>query len=272
MKRPPIIEVEDYPSGYPQYAALIGSHASFNVYRRFLRLRARLLLSKQDKLSMLERELDDIDIAETRELFLGNQRRDRNQKRQDIIERINVALSDYDQNSEQQPGFLQRTDDCLDRNKKILAYHAASRNHISNLQNWTDNTSSIAQAETAYLSQSADLFTLTHSADDITFSRLAQLLERLLCRLYRALKKPQSPISHSPHIKLVSAPLLGRLTRSLVAWLVIVILLVPVAVVNGIESTAARMAVIVLASAGVIAALAGLTNARTVEMVGAGAT
>lgn len=44
---------------------------------------------------MLERELDDIDIAETRELFLGNQRRDRNQKRQDIIERINVALSDY---------------------------------------------------------------------------------------------------------------------------------------------------------------------------------
>ena len=88
-------EVEDYRSGYPQFAALIGSHASFNVYRRFARLRARLLLSKQDKLSMLESKLDDIDAAETRELFLGNQRRDRNQERQDVLEQINFALSDY---------------------------------------------------------------------------------------------------------------------------------------------------------------------------------
>ena len=44
---------------------------------------------------MLESELDTLDAAETRELFLGNQRRDRNQDRQNVLERIDVALLDY---------------------------------------------------------------------------------------------------------------------------------------------------------------------------------
>jgi len=95
FERPLTAAVEDYRPGYPQFAALIASHISFNVYRRFLRIRARLLLLKQDELSMLEKQLDQIDNEETRDLFLGNQRRDRNQDRRHVLEKVDVALSDY---------------------------------------------------------------------------------------------------------------------------------------------------------------------------------
>lgn len=44
---------------------------------------------------MLEKQLDQIDNEETRDLFLGNQRRDRNQDRRHVLEKVDVALSDY---------------------------------------------------------------------------------------------------------------------------------------------------------------------------------
>lgn len=87
--------VEDYRPGYPQFAALIGSHTSFHVCRRFLRVRARLLLLKQDELSVLESQLDQIDREETRELFLGNRRRDTNPERKEILTKLETALVGY---------------------------------------------------------------------------------------------------------------------------------------------------------------------------------
>ena len=73
----------------------MGSHPSFHVCRRFTRLRARLLLVKQDELSSLEAQLDEVDRQETRLLFLGNRRRDKNGERLELIAKIDDALSDY---------------------------------------------------------------------------------------------------------------------------------------------------------------------------------
>lgn len=50
--------VESYPRGYPQYSALISSSESFFIFRSFYRLRARVLLTKQDELNVLESRLD----------------------------------------------------------------------------------------------------------------------------------------------------------------------------------------------------------------------
>ena len=87
--------VEDYRAGYPQFSALIGSHSSFHVYRRFLRTRSRLLLLKQDEISLLESQLDRVDHEETRELFIGNARRDMNSERITVLAKLEVALSSY---------------------------------------------------------------------------------------------------------------------------------------------------------------------------------
>lgn len=87
--------VEDFRSGYPQFSALIASHASFHVCRRFLRARARLLLLKQDEVSLLESQLDQIDHEEERDLFVGNSRRDKNPKRKETLGKLDTALSNY---------------------------------------------------------------------------------------------------------------------------------------------------------------------------------
>ncbi|CAG7555634.1 unnamed protein product [Fusarium equiseti] len=64
-------KIEDFRPGYPRYTSLISSHGPFFLFRRFSRLRARLLLLKQDKLAVLEKQLDDIDDAEAFPIFLA---------------------------------------------------------------------------------------------------------------------------------------------------------------------------------------------------------
>ena len=88
-------KVEDHPLGYPRFAALVGAHGSFQICRRFSSLRARLLLLKQDKLSLLEEQLETIDREESTTIFLGSSRRDRNEERESVLDKIDCALADY---------------------------------------------------------------------------------------------------------------------------------------------------------------------------------
>jgi hypothetical protein len=52
-------------------------------------------LIKQDKLTVLEKKLDDIDDAEAFPLFLGKSRIDRNQDRLAILADIESNLAEY---------------------------------------------------------------------------------------------------------------------------------------------------------------------------------
>ena len=89
------VPVEDYRPGYPQFSALVGSHDAFHVYRRFSSTRARLLLLKQDRVSALEQQLEQVDDEETSPLFLGTARRDRNAARLQVLDDIDAALAEY---------------------------------------------------------------------------------------------------------------------------------------------------------------------------------
>lgn len=84
--------------------------------------------------------------------------------------------------------------------------------------------------------------------------------------------QPQSSVSHDPNISIFSDSVVQRLTRSLIASIVVVLLLVPIVVLNTLASIALRLAVIVIASAVLITAISCLTNAKTVEIFVSGAT
>lgn len=90
-----IPSVEDYRPGYPRFTALISAHRPFFLCRRFGKLRARLLLLKQDRLSMIEQRLEQVDQEEGRELFLGKSRRDRNPERIALLSEADTLLADY---------------------------------------------------------------------------------------------------------------------------------------------------------------------------------
>ena len=87
--------VEDFPEGYPRYCALIEAYPGFHIFRRFSKLRARLILRKQDRLSMLEERLEELDHAEEVSLFLTNNKFDENNQRQSLLDEIEKVLQKY---------------------------------------------------------------------------------------------------------------------------------------------------------------------------------
>lgn len=87
--------VEDYRPGYPRYTALLAAYDPYTICRRFSKLRARLLLLKQDRLSMLEERLEMIDREERSPLFLGKSRCDANPERITLLSEIDSQLAEY---------------------------------------------------------------------------------------------------------------------------------------------------------------------------------
>jgi len=87
--------VEEYRPGYPQFTALLAAYDPYVICRRFTKLRARLLLLKQDRLSVLEKSLEEIDQEEECPLFLGASRRDRNLERASLLSEVEARLDDY---------------------------------------------------------------------------------------------------------------------------------------------------------------------------------
>lgn len=145
-------QVEDYPKGYPQFSSLISSHESFFVARRFLNVRARLLLLKQNRVVALESKLHKIDRDEDRPLFLGSCQRDQNTDRAKVVAELDEALEDL---GEIVPSRLEvqltRLDKFLLRSRQISELEQADPQAVTNLQNWVNGTGSIARAESRFL-------------------------------------------------------------------------------------------------------------------------
>jgi hypothetical protein len=86
------------------------------------------------------------------------------------------------------------------------------------------------------------------------------------------MQRPQIDLSNDPDVYIFSSPLLKRITRAMIAWVVVLILLLPVVVINAVEKPAVRISIITTASAAVIMLLAMMTNIKTSEMFLSGAT
>ena len=82
-------------------------------------------------------------------------------------------------------------DTLLDRTHRILAYDGPRKADVKNLRNWVENTSSLAEDETAYLSHAEDLLTLLSPRDD-ALARLVPLLEKIMRGLRRVFRKVSS--------------------------------------------------------------------------------
>ena len=65
-----ILQVEDYPIGFPRLSCFLDSDDAFMVYRRFGIVFSRLLLNKQDEIQAMEAELLGMDLTDARD---GNQ-------------------------------------------------------------------------------------------------------------------------------------------------------------------------------------------------------
>lgn len=95
--------VDDHPKGYPRLAAFVNSDENFLIARKYGYLRSRVLLYRQDELSVLERDLValDADDHEKRPLALESRKYDEQTdkdpvySRKVLIQKIDDKLKEY---------------------------------------------------------------------------------------------------------------------------------------------------------------------------------
>ncbi|KAH7323188.1 hypothetical protein B0I35DRAFT_350816, partial [Stachybotrys elegans] len=250
--------VEDEPQGYPRFTALISSHQSFQIYRRFCALRTRLLLYDQDRLARLEDQLQRIDENEEEPLYLGSYRHDTNAERKAVVQEIKEALREYDS--------------LLEGQRRVLAFGAVQARALSNLRNWVGGQGCIAPCETAYLTYlkyEGDLLRVTDPMDDAT-SWAEALVEDT--RIFLRSCIGSLNVSRDPYVHIFPSTSMARTIKMLLTAFVAILLLSPIVICNAINSITGRLVVVVFATTGFIAAVAGLTNSRTIELMVAGAT
>ena len=151
-----------------------------------------MLLLKQDRLSLLEKQLDQVDSEETALIRLGSCRNDDNKRRIKILSQVDSALLDYgisiariNANGSPLNVFL---DALVERTFRSLSLEPAKSRDMQSLQNWIDGTGCLARAETAYNAHHEDLVNLTPSHDQ-SITYLDSFLGDALVRLYRRLSK-----------------------------------------------------------------------------------
>ncbi|KAF2629496.1 hypothetical protein BU25DRAFT_446986 [Macroventuria anomochaeta] len=252
-------EVESYRAGYPRFAALVGAHHSFQMYRRFARLRTRVLLLKQDRLSMLEQQLDSVDESERSPLFLGSSRDDQNQKRTALLLEVDAALADYD--------------DFVERSSRMLSGESAKRRDVRSLQNWIEGNGCLSWEESDFLAHCNDLRRLVPTEDDATARFEGWVEDRLGWMVQKLQKRSAYPrLSSDPKVFISTTAFVGSVARVLVVFLIIVFLSLPIIVCRSIESSSARLGVIVFSLIVFLLVLAGVVTKRTNELFLAGAT
>ncbi|KAH7354607.1 hypothetical protein BKA65DRAFT_496671 [Rhexocercosporidium sp. MPI-PUGE-AT-0058] len=249
--------VEDYRPGYPRFTALIATHDLYFISRRFSKLRARLLLLKQDRLVVLERQLEEVDQAESCPLFLARRRSDANPTRQALLAEIELRLADYD-------CFLEKT-------HRMLSYDRAKSRDVSSLRNWVDGTACLARNESEYLEE-RDLITLGTTQDN-ALSFIQDWIEDKLMYWYSGYRqRPLHDMSSDPNVYAYSGSLIRRTAKALLLALLASSLLAPAIVCNFVNNMKARVIVVVIAIVSFLVLLSTLTKSKSMELAVAGAT
>ncbi|KAK3391098.1 hypothetical protein B0H63DRAFT_467254 [Podospora didyma] len=252
-------KIEEYRQGYPRFTALVSAHDPFFLCRRFKKLRARLLLLKQDKLVALEQSLERVDRDESCPLFLGKARSDGNQDRASILSEIETCLEDYDK-------FAERT-------ARMLGFGPAHKRDIESLQNWVDGMGCIARQETAYLSQGQDELACLAPESDQALLQLETWVEDKLVRFYPGFRKSRfHNVSTDPNVIIYCGPWIKRTAKGLLLFLITLLLLMPVVICNLIDATSVRIIVVMACTISYLLILFALTRSKTMDLVLAGAT
>ncbi|KAH6659935.1 hypothetical protein BKA67DRAFT_530056 [Truncatella angustata] len=234
------VQIEDYRRGYPRFSALMASHGSFHVFRRFTHLRVRLLLMKQNKLSILEKKLDKIDHDEPSPMFLASHNMDQSAERAAVLSEIEEALVVY--------GSF-----------KIQA---------RNLENWLEGNPCIAREETKFLSREEDLLTVA-AVDDGVLHWLEHMVSTVLTSFdkWRRENKSDDSLVH-----VFPQNFTDKATRVLLTPLVIFLLLTPVVICNAMSNSTSRVIILVMAAIAFITALSLSTKSKPIDLITCSAT
>lgn len=198
-----MLHVEDrYRPGYPLFSSFLGQYPEMQSFRRFGTVRMRLVLAQQDKITLLEQELSEIDKSEDRELWLGSMRRDKNGRRTDVLGQMNQELKLYgefqsipletkpnsQERSENQASSVQtltcRPDDMVQRAGWAFSTPHAENRHLNVTKRWLASTGCIARTERSYLESGERNDLMNIGYRDLRKTRFDVAVERWIEGLY----------------------------------------------------------------------------------------
>ncbi|KAJ9648280.1 hypothetical protein H2199_001133 [Coniosporium tulheliwenetii] len=212
---------DDYPSGYPQLAAVVNSDPNFRVYRRFGTLRNRVMFYRQHELAKLEERLQEMDLADDQAHPYRNQsiRRDKadpESERQALMDEIDQKLEHYDK--------------LLAREQKSLLMERPTKRNYRSLINYIWNEKPIVQSEMTFLNPADDFVILSKEQDSPFHVRIEKLLQKSgrdwLKRLFSTPEQRQK--TQDSAIDLYSKARINYLVQAIVALVTIILLMTPI--------------------------------------------
>ncbi|KAF3010439.1 hypothetical protein E8E14_000289 [Neopestalotiopsis sp. 37M] len=210
---------------------------------------------------------------------LNSPRRDVNKERQVAMERLDAAVSEYD--------------DLLSRTQHALKARSASSRDIRNIRDWIEDHGCISREESKYLWKD-DLMSLVPFENDSILDTLAGQVEDCVIWLSGKVQLVRLPIpSDFRYVPMINAiPIkdfrtthsrdqnmhifpegsIRTISRAILAGFAAFILLAPVVSISFVQSDSARLVLIVLSNTIFVAVLSLLVRQRIGEILVAGAT
>ncbi|KAI1736298.1 hypothetical protein F4680DRAFT_452081 [Xylaria scruposa] len=254
----PYQKIEDHPPGYPRYAAMISSHPTLFVFRRFAAIRARMILHKQDRISQLEKQLQQVDRDEARPIQLSSYRRDANPERQALFEQLDAAITQYD--------------DLSQRTRQALAIKLAAPWDIRNLKRWLEGFGCVHISETEYLAHKRDLMALGPADTEDFLKTITHKVEDIIIWVSKILRRDfRDDCSSDPDVYIFPDRLIKTASRSVLAILASSFLLIPIIILTLINELAVRLTVVLISNAVFVFVVSVLAEAKMGELFMAGA-
>ncbi|KAK8255729.1 hypothetical protein IWZ00DRAFT_485622 [Phyllosticta capitalensis] len=261
-------------SGYTGFANVISSPDYMN-FRRFKVLRVRMILRKQFEIERLEKELHQLDNSDRQHnvLWLNSQELDGNKRREEVFAELDTVMAAYGQSirelSVETEQADSKADDLLKRSQYVMTAPAPSNQRVKYVQEAIK--SYIVEDERGYLYN--DLLNIA-GAQDPRLGKLllvSEYLVHLILTLRDQIRKMLGLFKATDRVY-VSPALFRKVARTITAVLSAVILLLPIVVLNVVETSTMRLVVVFLSAISFISALTILTAAGTMEVFVAGAT
>ncbi|KAH0557062.1 hypothetical protein GP486_005149 [Trichoglossum hirsutum] len=211
--------LDECPLGYPRLACFSASDHNFMIYRSFSYLHARCLHYVQDELTVMERELDELDEDDEAHEDEAVRLRLRCRGREDwvggrravLVKNIKAKLDEYDE--------------LLFKAKTLSSFQRPSRRDYKSVRAWFYNEEPLVRGEQGYIECKEDLVTLRTGRECAGFDGWVEDVVRMFNRrLTRELRAKTS----NKDIHYFSSQRLDRFVALLIAVIILVLLVLPV--------------------------------------------
>ncbi|OBT63849.1 hypothetical protein VE03_06580 [Pseudogymnoascus sp. 23342-1-I1] len=262
--------------GYKGYSEFISSENDFYILRSFRSLNTRIALALQDEITALEHQIDKLDTRYSRrdadDIHNGSFRCDRDD-RTELVELIASKLSLYSSVSHLKIISVPKlfSDTFIIQQSELRKYPQAYRQDLTSVRNWHHNHDNrvIADEESDYLNHDQDLISIVAKEK----TPLRRFLERSrkfrIFRLWHHHPRAELPVYDKDMITYTSDKRIDKFISTLIVAVGSVMLIAPMWILNSLQNTVYKLAVITAFIFVLLGLLSSTTLAKPFETLAA---